>query len=54
MSYINDFENEIDELINLDTHFSNGKPLSSNDVWEKSCGCLLFDCKRHNLQADDE
>ncbi len=53
-SYINDFKSEIEELVNLDTHFSDSRPSSSIDVWEESCGCLLFDCKRHNIQTDDE
>lgn len=52
--YITDFENDIKALKNLDDTFTKSKPESTIDVIEERGGCLLFDCPRHGVQADDE
>ncbi len=63
-----DFDSEQEKnerLVELKSEFSNIKELIKNgvskpdtnlneNVWIEPCGCLLFDCKRHENQSDDE
>lgn len=46
------------EIVNIKELIKNGitKPDSdlNENVWIEPCGCLLFDCKRHENQPDDE
>lgn len=49
-------ESEITRLTNLETEFAVDKPNIdiNNYYFVESCGCLLFDCPRHDNLKDDE